>query len=345
MAQPHDQHRHRLRLRRQADRAALSRARAGLGAGARGCTTSRSSRSRAASRPTLSSAAYDDLLDIDDVLGKRIVTTRLHHTVTMREENAAAALEVMSRFAVDPRWLIYLPPTMSPPETMQGRASCSSIPPRRSPTFRTEGVDRGRLRGEAHGLARGRRRLPRRSRRGASASASAGEPGVMLHADRAAASSPTARSKPTCSSASRGARRRGTVGRARDRLGLPRLPSSCRGRPRRRSCCAEQYAAVGAAAAPALWPAAIGALDPRGARGADGACAASTAYRARSERGRSLRRRPTGAIAGPSSSVDDLQHRAVPPARERRRRSTSIAITSGTWRRSRGCAAADPAAV
>jgi protein phosphatase len=37
--------------------------------------------------------------------------------VTIREENAIAALEVMSRFAADPRWLIYLPPTMSPSET------------------------------------------------------------------------------------------------------------------------------------------------------------------------------------------------------------------------------------
>jgi hypothetical protein len=34
--------------------------------------------------------------------------------VKIPEENAAAALEIMSRFAVDPRWLIYLPPTMSP---------------------------------------------------------------------------------------------------------------------------------------------------------------------------------------------------------------------------------------
>ncbi len=49
--------------------------------------------------------------------GKRIVTTRVHHSVTVREENAVAALEVMSRFAVDPHWLIYLPPTMAPPET------------------------------------------------------------------------------------------------------------------------------------------------------------------------------------------------------------------------------------
>ena len=43
--------------------------------------------------------------------------TRLHRTITIREENAIAALEVMSRFAADPKWLIYLPPTMSPSET------------------------------------------------------------------------------------------------------------------------------------------------------------------------------------------------------------------------------------
>jgi protein phosphatase len=59
----------------------------------------------------------DALLDIADVTGKRIIGTRLHHNVTIREENAAAALEVMSRFAANPKWLIYLPPTMSPSET------------------------------------------------------------------------------------------------------------------------------------------------------------------------------------------------------------------------------------
>ena len=58
-----------------------------------------------------------DVLDLDDVLGKRIIQTRLNGTVTIREENAAAAIEVMSRFAIDPRWLMYLPPTMSPPAT------------------------------------------------------------------------------------------------------------------------------------------------------------------------------------------------------------------------------------
>jgi protein phosphatase len=57
---------------------------------------------------------YDDLLNIDDVMGKRIVQTRLRNNITIREENSIAALEVMSRFAINPKWLIYLPPTMSP---------------------------------------------------------------------------------------------------------------------------------------------------------------------------------------------------------------------------------------
>ena len=60
---------------------------------------------------------HDDLLDADDVLGKRIISTRLRANVTIREENSMAALEAMSRFAVNPKWLIYLPPTMSPCET------------------------------------------------------------------------------------------------------------------------------------------------------------------------------------------------------------------------------------
>jgi polynucleotide kinase-phosphatase len=62
---------------------------------------------------------HDDVLDADDVLGKRIISTRLNRTVTIRAEQATAALEVMSRFAADPKWLIYLPPTMSPCETSE----------------------------------------------------------------------------------------------------------------------------------------------------------------------------------------------------------------------------------
>ena len=57
------------------------------------------------------------VLDLEDVSGKRIVQTRLARSVTIREEHAAGALEVMSRFAIDPRWLVYLPPAMAPTAT------------------------------------------------------------------------------------------------------------------------------------------------------------------------------------------------------------------------------------
>ena len=65
----------------------------------------------------IKTSGYDDILDINDVLGKRAISTRLHGNLTIREENAITALEAMSRFAVHPKWLIYLPPTMSPTET------------------------------------------------------------------------------------------------------------------------------------------------------------------------------------------------------------------------------------
>ncbi len=59
----------------------------------------------------------DSMLDIADVTGKHIVDTRLRPNITIREDNSIAALEVMSRFAINPKWLIYLPPTMSPVKT------------------------------------------------------------------------------------------------------------------------------------------------------------------------------------------------------------------------------------
>jgi protein phosphatase len=82
---------------------------------------------------------HDDVLDLADVTGKRIITTRLHHSVTVREENATAALEVMSRFAIDPKWLIYLPPTMSPTGTTQ-RPGLLEHPQEAFDYFRTAGV-------------------------------------------------------------------------------------------------------------------------------------------------------------------------------------------------------------
>ncbi|MCF6406348.1 polynucleotide kinase-phosphatase [Chitinophaga filiformis] len=59
----------------------------------------------------------DDVLDIEDLMGKQVIPTRLLNLVTVREEYTAAALESMSRFSIHPKWLIYLPPTMSPSET------------------------------------------------------------------------------------------------------------------------------------------------------------------------------------------------------------------------------------
>ncbi|MFW6692337.1 polynucleotide kinase-phosphatase [Streptomyces sp. MAR4 CNX-425] len=59
----------------------------------------------------------DRPLDLGDVHGRRVVETGQHGRVAVREENAAAALEVMSRFAVDPRLLLHLPPTMAPTAT------------------------------------------------------------------------------------------------------------------------------------------------------------------------------------------------------------------------------------
>lgn len=57
------------------------------------------------------------LLDLDDVTGRRHIETSLMGRIAIPEENNAAALETVSRFTVDPRWMIYLPPTMAPVAT------------------------------------------------------------------------------------------------------------------------------------------------------------------------------------------------------------------------------------
>lgn len=62
-------------------------------------------------------ADADQVLDIKDVSGRRWIDTEFMGRIVVAEENASAALEVMSRFALAPQWLAYLPPTMSPSET------------------------------------------------------------------------------------------------------------------------------------------------------------------------------------------------------------------------------------
>ena len=82
-----------------------------------------------------------ELLDATDVLGKRIVDTRLQPRITIGAENAAAAFEVMSRFAIDPRWLIYLPPTMAPTAT-SSRPDILEHPTEAFAAYRRDGITR-----------------------------------------------------------------------------------------------------------------------------------------------------------------------------------------------------------
>ncbi len=84
---------------------------------------------------------HDDLLDIRDVLGRRLIATRLAGMVTIGEAQASAALEVISRFAIDPKWLIYLPPTMAPCDARQD-AELLEHPREAFAYFRRNGVGR-----------------------------------------------------------------------------------------------------------------------------------------------------------------------------------------------------------
>jgi protein phosphatase len=92
-----------------------------------------------AAEPAAPARRDPGVLDITDVLGKRVIETAHHGRITVREENAAGALEVMSRFAVDPRWLRYLPPTMAPSPT-SGRPGLLEHPAEAFAAYGAEGV-------------------------------------------------------------------------------------------------------------------------------------------------------------------------------------------------------------
>lgn len=91
-------------------------------------------------RPLAPPARDDGALDLADVTGRRSIDTG-HGRVTVPAENAAAALEVMSRFAVDPRALVWLPPTMAPcsTSTIEGYLE---HPAQALGDYRAAGVDR-----------------------------------------------------------------------------------------------------------------------------------------------------------------------------------------------------------
>ena len=242
-------------------------------------------------------------------LGKRIVETRLARTVTMREENAAAALEVMSRFAIDPRWLVYLPPDDVADGDVAASRTCSSTRTRRSPYFRDDGVADGRS---------ARRSTWARAPSSSSAATPASRAtrfGVDAgEARRAATRAPAGRSSTTAIDSEAVARpharrrRRGrAVGRARHRLGRASTASCCPGRPRRRSCIVRSVRRRRRRRrrGPAR---AVGALEQAAARGL--AVDALLDRQRRAHRARRLATsRPTAATSGPSTALADLRWR------------------------------------
>jgi protein phosphatase len=78
------------------------------------------------------------VLRIEDI--QEAVETSLGR-INVRPENVWPALEVMSRFAVDPRWLVYLPPTMAPAAT-SARPDHLEHPAEAFAAYREQGVGR-----------------------------------------------------------------------------------------------------------------------------------------------------------------------------------------------------------
>lgn len=103
--------------------------------GSRTSATSDSS-ARSADRPH-----GDSELRWSDVLGRRTVQTRLHGKIRVREESAAGGFETLSRFALPPRQLPYLPPTMAPAPTST-EPGYLEHPSSAFSAFRTAGVER-----------------------------------------------------------------------------------------------------------------------------------------------------------------------------------------------------------
>ncbi|MDE6679026.1 MAG: polynucleotide kinase-phosphatase, partial [Ruminococcus sp.] len=80
-----------------------------------------------------------DMLTVGDFQGKMNITTELIPSINVAENNVAAALEIMSRYAGDPHWLIYLPPTMSPCETSSNDGFLE-YPPEAFEYYRKNGI-------------------------------------------------------------------------------------------------------------------------------------------------------------------------------------------------------------
>jgi protein phosphatase len=205
------------------------------------------------------------VLDIGDVLGTRVIETSYHKRIGMRPENAAAALEVMSRFAVDPRWLLYLPPTMSPVATSP-RPDVLEHPDQAFEAYRGDGVD-AVVCEEKH---MGSRAVALVCRSAAAARARFDVPGGFAGAVWTRTGRPFFWPDLTGELVARLAQAAETAGLFTELgtswllLDAELLPWSAKAGPLVR----DQYAAVGAAARSAL-PAAVSALEQAAGRGLD----------------------------------------------------------------------------
>jgi protein phosphatase len=83
-----------------------------------------------------------DRLDLREVTGDRRLETRLRGAIALTADGSAGALELASRFAVDPRWLLYVPPTMSPCDAAPAGAPLLEHPAQAFAHYRDRGVGR-----------------------------------------------------------------------------------------------------------------------------------------------------------------------------------------------------------
>ena len=322
VAQQHDRHRHRLRLRRQADGAALPGARAGLRPGARRPTTSRSGRSCGRATDARRSTAQQAARRPARHRGRARQAHRSRRACSAASRSARrtpiAALEVMSRFAVDPKWLIYLPPTMSPSETTPAAGTCSSTRPRRSPTSATRACRRSSARRSTWARAPSSSCAATRTPRGGGSASPSDGTGIVYTRtgrrffDDAACEAAVPRPGP------RGAGRRRALGRARRPTGSASTASCMPWSAKAQELLRQQYAAVGRRGAHvALGERRRARSTAARARGVDTSTLAERIAAPRQRLAEQATSTPIGATAGRSSSIADLQARAVPSAGDR----------------------------
>ena len=247
----------------------------------------------------------------------------------------------MSRFAIDPRWLVYLPPTMSPVATFAPARPARAPGRRRSRTYRRDGVDQVVCE-EKHMGSRAVALVCRTAGRGASAGSACrtasrarcgrgpGGPFFARRADRgagrpAAGAPPSGRAVRRAGHVLAAARRRADAVERQGRAAAARpVRGGRRGRPRRR--CRPRWRALEQAAA--------AGLDVGDAAGPHAGAGSATRPRSRP---------PTGGTAGRPTgwpACGSRRSRCWPP----RGRRTRSGRTPGTWTLADRLAAADAGA-